>query len=87
MDLSQCEWNALKNGRLKRVRGVSFEEILNAKLVDIESRPSKGLQKRMLFEWKGYIWVVPFVKQGEKIFLKTIYASRKHTKQYLGGGS
>ena len=85
MDLSQCHWNGLKNDRLKKTRGVSFEEIVGAKLIGIENHPSKMLQERMLFEWKGYIWVVPFVRQEKGLFLKTLYASRKHTKQYLGG--
>lgn len=86
MDLSQCEWDDLKNKRLKKARGVSFEEILTARLVDVERHPSKALQERMLFEWKGYIWVVPFVWREKGIFLKTIFASRKHTRRYLGGG-
>jgi len=36
----------------------------------------------MLFEYKGYIWVVPFVKANGEIFLKTLYPSRKYTKIY-----
>ena len=36
----------------------------------------------MLFEYKGYIWVVPFVKSSEEMFLKTLYPSRKYTTIY-----
>lgn len=78
----EFKWDSLKNERLKKIRGVSFEEILNAKFITIESHPTKASQENMIFEWKGYIWVVPFVKSGLSFFLKTIYPSRKHTKRY-----
>ena len=84
MDPSEFKWNALKNERLKKTRGVSFEEIVLAQFVDIEKHPSNEFQERMFFEWKGYIWVVPFVREGGAIFLKTVYPSRKHTKKYKG---
>lgn len=32
-------------------------------------------------------YVVPFVETGEKMFLKTIFPSRKYTKRYLSKGS
>lgn len=85
MDTSQFNWNLLKNERLKKARGVSFEEILNARLIGIERHPSKPLREKMIFEWRDYVWVVPFVRRGDAIFLKTIYPSRKHTRQYRGG--
>jgi len=34
---------------------------------------------------REYIFVVPFVVEGNKIFLKTIYPSRKATKIYKKG--
>lgn len=85
MDVSQFEWAPLKNERLKKARNVSFEEILSAKLIGIESHPSDLSQKRMIFELRNYIWIVPFVKVGDKFFLKTIYPSRKYTKRYKRG--
>jgi len=33
----------------------------------------------------GYAFVVPFVADGDVLFLKTIIPSRKMTKRYLGG--
>ncbi|PJC46521.1 MAG: hypothetical protein CO036_02400 [Candidatus Omnitrophica bacterium CG_4_9_14_0_2_um_filter_43_12] len=39
----------------------------------------------MLFKYKGYIWVVPYVEEKDYIFLKTLYPSRKFTKFYRGG--
>lgn len=82
MDVSKFKWDPLKNERLKRARGISFEEILKAKLISIERHPSKPLQDRMLYEWRDYIWVVPFIRTEDEIFLKTIYPSRKHTQRY-----
>ena len=34
---------------------------------------------------EGYAHLVPYVENGETIFLKTVIPSRKATKQYLGG--
>ena len=85
MGISHFQWNPLKNERLKKIRKVSFEEILGANLIGIEGHPVEEFQRRMLFAWKDYVWVVPFVMAGDKIFLKTIYPSRKHTRQYLKG--
>ena len=81
----ELRWNLLKSERLKKARGVSFEEIIQAKLVAIKRHPTRTLQDVMLFEHKGYIWVVPFVRNGEEIFLKTLYPSRKYTKLYKRG--
>ena len=83
--MKQVRWNLLKSERLKKTRGVSFEEIIRAKLVAIKRHPKKDYQDIMLFECKGYIWVVPFVKSQDVIFLKTLYPSRKYTKIFTGG--
>lgn len=34
-------------------------------------------------ELKSYCWAVPCVIANDKVFLKTIYPSRKLTKKYL----
>ena len=80
------QWNELKNARLKRVRGVSFEEIAKAKLIATKGHPSRPEQQLMLFERQGYIWVVPYVEVAEEVFfLKTLYQSRKYTRLYRQG--
>ena len=79
------EWNALKNERLKRVRGVSFEELLGSRLIDIRNHPSRAGQEMMLFEYRGNIWVIPFVRSDGKVFLKTLYRNRKYTKMFERG--
>ena len=83
--MKTIKWNALKSERLKRTRGVSFEEIIASRLVDIRKHPSRENQKILIYRHKGYLWAVPYVIEGETIFLKTIYPSRKLMKLYKKG--
>ena len=78
----EIKWNLLKNERLKKIRGVSFEELLNSKLISVKKNPSRENQNILLFEYKQYIWIVPYVKEKDYIFLKTLFPSRKYTKLY-----
>jgi len=78
----EIKWDSLKSSRLKFVRGVSFEEIIHAKLLDIIDHPSRNDQLILICEHKGYAWIVPFVLEENGIFLKTIYPSRKYKKHY-----
>jgi hypothetical protein len=83
--MKEIRWNALKSERLKRTRGVSFEEIVSSKLIDIRKHPNKENQKILIYRYKGYLWAVPYVTDGDVIFLKTLYPSRKLTKLYKRG--
>jgi hypothetical protein len=78
-------WNALKNIRLKFTRGISFQEIIKADLKGSRKNPSRNFQRVLEYEYKGYMWVVPFVVGKNGIFLKTIYPSRKLKKLYEKG--
>lgn len=78
-------WSPVKSQRLRKIRGVSFEELVKEKLVAVRSHPKRENQQILLFARKGYIWVVPFVEVGGKTFLKTLYPSRKWTKKYQRG--
>ena len=80
--MKEIKWSPLKNEELKRIRGVSFEEIINAKLIGIKKHPSRKNQNIMLFEYREYVWVVPYVIEKDYIFLKTLFPSRKYTKEY-----
>ena len=82
--MKEIRWNLLKNERLKRTRGVSFEEILGSKLIAILKHPSRVNQKIMLFEYKKYIYVIPFIEEKDYYFLKTVFPSGKYTKIYKG---
>jgi hypothetical protein len=79
-------WSPLKSRRLKRTRGVSFEEIIAAELVDVKVHPGRDNQSILLFKLRNYIWVVPFVEDEKEIFLKTLYPSRRYTKMYRNRG-
>ncbi|TRZ95532.1 toxin [bacterium] len=83
--MKDIRWSQLKSERLKKTRGVSFEEIVSAGLVSIKAHPKRPDQNIMLFKLKGYIWIVPYVEEKDYIFLKTLYPSRKFTKLYRKG--
>ena len=86
-------WDEVKNLILKRERDVSFEEVLTAidegGLLDLLEHPDRKKyphQRIFVVNIGGYAYLVPFVEDEEKVFLKTIIPSRKATKKYLFGG-
>jgi len=83
--VEEFKWNLLKSKRLKKTRGMSFEEIVKARLVKIKENSARPGQRLMLYEVKGYIWVVPCLLMENKLFLKTLYPSRKYTKMFRKG--
>ncbi|MFT5207566.1 MAG: hypothetical protein ACI9CF_001322 [Candidatus Omnitrophota bacterium] len=85
--MKDFKWNPTKSIRLKKSRGVSFEDIIKSELVDILEHPRRPEQMYMLFLHKKYIWVVPAVEESDYIFFKTLYASRKYTKKYKENNS
>ena len=80
--MKDIRWGALKSERLKRTRGVSFEDLLQSKLIAVMQHPKRIQQNILLFKHQKYIWVVPYIESGNGIFLKTLYPSRKYTKMY-----
>ena len=82
--MKQIRWDVLKNERLKKARGASLEDLINSKLIKIMKNPKRMNQNIMLFEYKKYIWVVPFVEEKDYYFLKTLFPSRKYTKIFKG---
>jgi predicted DNA binding CopG/RHH family protein len=46
MGEKEITWNFLKAERLKKSRGVSFEELLSAKLVAVKNNPARGNSMR-----------------------------------------
>ena len=84
------DWNTKKNEQLKEERGIGFEEIVIAinegDILDILFHPEQKKypnQKIFIIQINQYAYLVPFVEDGEKIFLKTIFPSRKATKNYI----
>jgi uncharacterized DUF497 family protein len=83
-------WNEEKNILLKQERGVSFEQIvthiLQGDLLAIEEHSNQEKypgQKYLIIRIDDYAYVVPFLEKDNDAFLKTIYPSRKATRQYL----
>lgn len=79
-----------KNLWLKKTRGVSFEDILQAikfnDLIDDIGHKARKYKNQRIFvvKVKNYIYAVPYVKSSRNvIFLKTLYPSRALTKKYL----
>ena len=89
--MKHFDWSEIKNTDLKAQRGISFEDIQTAieegkALADIDHplRSRYPNQNVFIVEFDEYAYVVPYVEDDTKIFLKTIYPSRKMTKKYLG---
>lgn len=87
------EWDEKKNEWLKEMRSVSFERVIMAIIdgkefgrVDHPNQKRYPGQKMYVVEIDEHAFVVPFVEDKEKLFLKTIYPSRKYTKQFVEKG-
>lgn len=85
------DWDEAKNSILKETRGVSFEEVVlsisTGGLLDTVEHPNIQKypnQKMFVVKIRNYGYVVPFVEDEEKYFLKTIFPSRMATRKYLG---
>ncbi|MCL5675520.1 MAG: BrnT family toxin [Patescibacteria group bacterium] len=84
------DWDEVKNGKLKAERDISFEEAIIAieaeGILDIVDHPNQKRypgQKIFVVNINIYAYLIPFVEDTEKIFLKTIISSRRATKKYL----
>ena len=84
------QWNEEKNRLLKEERGVSFEEIvthiLQGDLLLIKEHQNQERypgQQTFIVRMDDYVYLVPFVREDDVTFLKTIYPSRKETRHYL----
>lgn len=86
-------WNEEKDKLLKLERRISFDDAVKAiesgGLLVTEEHPNKEKyrnQKIYIVNIENYAYLVPFVEDAEKIFLKTVYPSRRATKKYLKKG-
>lgn len=84
------DWSEEKNRILKEQRNISFEEIVfsveNGQMLDIlkyHNQSTYPNQRLLIVEINKYAYVVPFIEDDERYFLKTIYPSRKATAEYL----
>lgn len=81
-----------KDAKLRRERGIGFEEIIAlieaGKLLRVlEHENQARYPKQWLYEVDvdGYVYVVPVVRDGGTLFLKTIFPSRKATRRHQKG--
>ena len=86
------EWDKEKNKKLIREREISFETVIahmeSGGLLAIVPDKGKFLhQKQFIIAVNNYVYIVPFVENNERVFLKTIIPSRQMTKRYLLGGN
>lgn len=86
-------WDSNKNKLLKLERRISFDDVVKALesggLIKTEEHHNKKKyrnQKIYSVNIQDYVYLVPFVEDNEKIFLKTVYPSRKATKKYIKKG-
>lgn len=84
------DWDEEKNQKLKDERGISFADIQIAfeegRVLDVIDHPNKkkyANQQMLIVEIEEYVYLVPFVEDEDKYFLKTIFPSRKMTKKYI----
>ena len=52
-------WSDDKNEKLKKERGVSFEQLVDSRFIGIEGHRVRPHQCLMLFEFRDYVWVIP----------------------------
>ncbi|OGE98610.1 hypothetical protein A2814_01435 [Candidatus Nomurabacteria bacterium RIFCSPHIGHO2_01_FULL_38_19] len=69
---------------------VDFNDVMVAinrgNILDIVHHPQRKKypnQRIFIIQINQYAYLVPFIEDEEKIFLKTIYPSRKATKDYI----
>jgi uncharacterized DUF497 family protein len=83
------KWDPDKNNLLIEQRGLSFEAIVIAMerggLISAYPHPKRQNQKIFEVEIDGYVVVVPYVEDDEKIFFKTAFHSRKANKSSRKG--
>ena len=89
--MKRFDWNPEENQELITERGVSFEEVIffirEGNLLDDLKHPNEKKyprQRIFIVDIDNYVYLVLYVEETEKIFLKTVIPSRKATKQYLG---
>lgn len=83
-------WSKEKNKLLKEVRGIGFEQIVEAinnrmVLAKLRHPNHTKYQNQSIYvvNIDDYAYCVPCVRRKQTVFLKTIYASRKYKKIYL----
>ena len=84
------EWDQEKSDELLLTRGVSFDDLAplimtGALLDDLPHHNQQRYPNQRVFvvPFRGYAYLVPYVPNPNGAFLKTLYPSRKATRDYL----
>ena len=86
------DYSVEKDQVLRNTRDVSFEDIIQAiksgNLIDDKKNPNQKKyrgQRLFIVKIETHIYIVPYVidRKRQVLFLKTLYPSRKATKQYF----
>jgi len=84
------QWDNAKNEWLKENRAVCFEEVVillqREDVLEIVNHPNQDKypgQKITTVKIGDYAYLVPYMQEGDEIFLKTIIPSRKATNKYV----
>lgn len=82
-------WSHEKNEQLKTERGISFEDVVLAiesgGLLDVVEHPNPGRHPNQgvyVVAIGSYVYLVPHIEETDYVFLKTIFPSRKATRDY-----
>ena len=86
-------WGQEKNEQLMLGRGIVFEQMVVAVeaggLLDVVAHPNPGKYPNpnvLVVACDGYAYLVPFIEQEDRFFLKTVILSRKAARDYLKQG-
>ena len=89
--MKSINWNTEKSLVLKESRGICFEDVVfyieRGDILDDYLHPDQQAypgQRIMVIGVANYAYLVPYIENGEELFLKTIIPSRKATQRYLG---
>jgi hypothetical protein len=84
-------WSSEKDALLRQQRGFGFMDVVVAienggLLADWPNlRPGYEHQGQFIVAMGDVVLVVPYVQDGEDLFLKTAFPSRVARRKYLGG--
>lgn len=88
------DWSDEKDAKLRSERGIGFQDVIFAieqgDILAVANHPNAAKypnQKIIYVRIEDYVYLVPYLEDGEALFLKTIIPSRKAIKQFLKGGT
>ena len=91
MEAREIFWSPSKDAEIRGIEnrgGIGLAEcaaaIEDGRILDELPHPSRANQRIFVLEINNYAYVVPYVKDGNSVFLKTMFPSRKHASRYLG---